>query len=243
MPNRVRGGKPASIRLIMPLMLACVSVALLGFAAARKLENATNMQGAFGSDLPNRRLSPSEVVAIQLKALESFGTRKDAIARCYAFASPANKAETGPLEEFTKMLVESEYSVLLGPSPAQLGSAVVSGDYATVLTSKLDDRNQAHVFRFFLSKQQVHPYEGCWMTDTVFEASPQPPGPPDEPDRDVLRLDDKGREAGIVIDAKMPSPFIAANFWISPYVNSRVSLLESIAERAPWTSAAAYSSR
>ena len=65
---------------------------------------------------PHPRLHPTEVISLQVCALSSHDAhphaRFDGIKACYQFAAPANRAFTGPLERFTKMLT-SAYQDLL----------------------------------------------------------------------------------------------------------------------------------
>ena len=60
---------------------------------------------------PTVEQSPAEVVNHQLAALSDVD-RVRGILQCWAFASPANRAATGPPERFGKMLLEPPYDAL-----------------------------------------------------------------------------------------------------------------------------------
>ena len=58
-------------------------------------------------------LTPEQVVRIQLEALRSNGENGKGFEVCYRFASPSNKAYTGPLPRFARMIENSAYSLML----------------------------------------------------------------------------------------------------------------------------------
>jgi hypothetical protein len=71
---------------------------------------------AWAADLlaPDPALSPAEVVAIQLDALqENEGATDAGIAQTWAFAHPDNKRVTGPLPRFAQMIKGPQYRMLL----------------------------------------------------------------------------------------------------------------------------------
>jgi hypothetical protein len=120
--------------------------------------------------LPDPRLSPADVVRLQVNALRAFRNDESAISQCYVLASPANRAVTGPLGRFIAMVQNPQYRPLVAQSSALFGQPVIRGGQATVLVTVLDHSRTAHVFRFFLSKQTDPLYLDCWMTDAVIPA-------------------------------------------------------------------------
>ena len=64
---------------------------------------------------PNSRLEPFDVLMIQLNSLKNNNTPyKDAgIEQTWNFAHPINKASTGPLEKFKKMIYSDNYKILI----------------------------------------------------------------------------------------------------------------------------------
>jgi len=142
------------------------------------LENQPGAQSADPkptSTRPQPDLSPTDVVRLQMNALQASSVDKSAIKRCYAFASPSNRSVTGPLERFTAMIEKAPYNQMVSGAPVLIGKEVVRDDRATVLVSMTQESTPPAVFRFYLSQQKISPYEDCWMTDAVLNVRlPQP---------------------------------------------------------------------
>ncbi len=124
---------------------------------------------------PSPDLSAGDAVRLQVEALrDNDDPYKDAgIEEVYNFASPANRAHTGPLPRFKKMVHNPLYESMLGWQEAEYGKMFVDGDTArqeVVLTSKGGERVG---YRFELSKQSGGEYEDCWMTDAVMRFDPE----------------------------------------------------------------------
>lgn len=116
-------------------------------------------------------LSPAEVVDAQMRGLTACRLDRAAIADVFAHASPANKAVTGPLERFEKMVWRPPFDRLVGAAGWTVGEAVVREGVAAVLVVAISEQGVATPFRFFLS-QQSGEHEGRWMTDGVFPVAP-----------------------------------------------------------------------
>ena len=71
--------------------------------------------------VPDSTFSPSEVVRIQLEALRHNDEQDRGIAVAFRFASPANRANTGPLSRFIAMFKEGPYALMLGFRDAAYG--------------------------------------------------------------------------------------------------------------------------
>ncbi|MCO5581669.1 hypothetical protein L7F22_035558 [Adiantum nelumboides] len=71
---------------------------------------------------PNSEIKQGDVVQVQLRAL-----REQDFATLFEFASPKNKAHTGPLSKFTEMIQGRAYSVMLGHSSAKVLSTLSVG--------------------------------------------------------------------------------------------------------------------
>ncbi len=135
---------------------------------------------------PNPALTPDAVVRLQLAALNANGVGDRGIQQCFRFASPLNREATGPLPRFRELLHTQQYEVMLRQRSTLIGRPVVKENKAVVLVTIIGSQRQAHVFRFYLSKQTDPPYAGCWMTDAVLEVGssksvPQPPREPTPP--------------------------------------------------------------
>ena len=118
---------------------------------------------------PNPKLSPEEVVSIVLQALQhnDTPTKNSGIAITFGFASPANRAITGPLDRFIELVNNPLYKPMLNHRHAERGSIRVAGDMARQRVTLFDAEGRRAIYIFTLSKQQEEPYKDCWMTDGV----------------------------------------------------------------------------
>lgn len=118
---------------------------------------------------PSPSLSPKEVVRLQVEALADNDTPyPDAgIEAAFAFASPANKAATGPLDRFQTLFDTPAYGPMIGHLSAEYSDAQVEGGVAQVGVILTTDAADRIGYLFRLSKQTETPYEQCWMTDAV----------------------------------------------------------------------------
>ena len=170
-------------RILVCLVLGAVG-AYAGAHYARYLNSDVSIPAAPSPtraeiQLPDPRLTPADVVRLQVDALRAFRNDESAISQCYVLASPANRAVTGPLDRFIAMVQNTQYRPLIVRSSALFGQPVIRGGQATVLVTVLDQSRTAHVFRFFLSKQTDPLYLDCWMTDAVIPAWGQSQPEPD----------------------------------------------------------------
>ncbi len=129
------------------------------------------------SDLvqPTDSLLPEQVVAAQMEALANYRTDRSAIHQVFAFASPANRAVTGPIDRFEAMIRQEPYFAMVESQHWMAGRAVTRDGQATVLVTSIDADEQVSLYRFYLSKQSG-PLEGCWMTDHVLRIDQPRPG-------------------------------------------------------------------
>ena len=118
---------------------------------------------------PDPKLSPQQVVEFQLTALRAndVPTADAGIERSFRFASPANKAATGPLEHFTLIVHGSQYSSLINAVEGSVTQVVTRDDKAQVLARILTAGGSEVYYVFILSKQAEGEYFNCWMTDGV----------------------------------------------------------------------------
>jgi hypothetical protein len=135
--------------------------------------------GAGGDGLraagPSPGLAPATVVQIQLEALKDNNARNDGIALTYAFASPANKAQTGPLARFTAMVLAAPYDRLVNHRSVRYGPIAVGDDEAVQPVTVMDALGETNTYLWILSRQTEGPCTGCWMTDAVIPlTSPAP---------------------------------------------------------------------
>ncbi|KAG1680136.1 hypothetical protein FOA52_000249 [Chlamydomonas sp. UWO 241] len=123
---------------------------------------------------PGLDVGPEAVVAGQLDAL-----RQRDVARVFAFASPDNRAATGPVERFGEMLESPMYKALLGHSNAEtLRRIQLTPDtYAEVVGVVSDNtgvgRPASFVYVWSVGKVQGEAQGGLWMTNNVQLVSAQ----------------------------------------------------------------------
>ena len=145
------------------------SLALMIWAAPALPQEAT----ADGPDplgetlVPNPALSPGEVIRIQLEALRHNDGQDRGIAVAFRFASPANRASTGPLSRFIPMIKEGPYALMLDFRDAVYGPVETVSDRARQRVT-LTGARASMTYWFYLSRQSEPPYVDCWMTDAVY---------------------------------------------------------------------------
>ncbi len=112
------------------------------------------------------------------------------IATAFNFASPANKAVTGPLERFIPMVWSENYAPLIGHASAEYSPVVVEGDQAEQLVTLLTPDGRTVWFVFTLGLQKVGDHAGCWMTEGVSPVVPvdAQPDRPVAPEPETLRI-------------------------------------------------------
>lgn len=116
---------------------------------------------------PDPKLSPSDVVRIQVEAL-----RTSRIDIAFRFASPQNKAYTGPLSRFTEMLNSPTYVAMLSQGSVIYGPFRKEGGYAYQTVIFIPPGEEAVGYVFVLSKSYSDACDGCWLTDTVSRFEP-----------------------------------------------------------------------
>jgi hypothetical protein len=135
---------------------------------------------------PSPDLDPEEVVQIQLQALQLNDESNRGIEVAFRFASPANKAATGPLSRFTQLFSNPAYAPMLNHTEAEYGTLVVSGNQARQVVALTSAEGTRVAYLFALTRQRTGEFEGSWMTDAVSvigvtnrptDEIPQPPIP------------------------------------------------------------------
>ncbi|MES2731386.1 MAG: DUF4864 domain-containing protein [Bacteroidota bacterium] len=117
--------------------------------------------------MPSTDFSPHDVVEIQLKALQQNNTQDNGIEIIFNFASPDNKALTGPLNHFKQIVKEPLYEPMLNFQSLRAAEMVEEGEQAEQVILITDKYGDLAAFLFTLSKQTQAPYQNCWMTDSV----------------------------------------------------------------------------
>lgn len=119
---------------------------------------------------PDPKLSPSQVVGFQLDALREVDRPvPDAgFATVFRFTSPENRAQTGPVERFSKMIREG-YGELINHRSARLLATIQQGEEALQPVEITSRAGRVIRYVFLLRRVDAGPYAGCWMTDGVVQ--------------------------------------------------------------------------
>jgi hypothetical protein len=131
---------------------------------------------------PNAELQPGDVVQIVINALASndFPYRDAGIETTFNFASPSNKLQTGPLQNFTKLLKGPTYGQMLNHRDSTLSEVILDDNKAIRLVQIISENNQTLYFAFRLGLQQQGNYSGMWLTEAVWQM--------DNPSSDVVAM-------------------------------------------------------
>ena len=155
----------AAVAAASALALAAALVAVEPAAAEGTVADPIDIVEA----RPSAERAPAEVVDIVLAALQGNGTTEDdaGIATVFAFASPGNRAATGPFERFRAM-IKRGYSDMLGFAESRTDELRLEDDAAfqVVWLRQGDGRETGYVFQ--LGRQSGGEYDGMWMTDAVY---------------------------------------------------------------------------
>jgi hypothetical protein len=118
---------------------------------------------------PRPDLSPAEVVQIVVTALRNNNSviRNSGVYTAYRFASPENRAVTGPYGRFIRLAKGVDFTPLFDDYPSEFEAIQINGDHAAQrLTIHLNNGRDTG-YRFSLSRQRDGPNRGDWMVDGV----------------------------------------------------------------------------
>ena len=119
---------------------------------------------------PNINLKPYDVLKIQLNSLKKNNIPyKDAgIEQTWIFAHPYNKAITGPLDRFKKMIYSDSYKILIFHINNRVTILSESNNklvYKVYILSK-DKKKYYYVWQIEKFEREGN-FENCWMTTSV----------------------------------------------------------------------------
>lgn len=117
--------------------------------------------------VPEPVLTPGEVVRIQLEALRHNDGQDRGIEVAFRFASPANRANTGPFPRFAAMIKNGPYALMLEFRGVRYGPVEIVANRARQRVT-LTGASGRMTYWFYLSRQVTRPYVDCWMTDAVY---------------------------------------------------------------------------
>jgi hypothetical protein len=119
---------------------------------------------------PDSSYAPEDVVRIVLRGLAKPDdpTPNAGIETSFRFASPDNRAKTGPLPKFIKLVQNPIYAPLLGHQRALRGEIEVSGDAARERVRVIAKDGSQAAYIFLLKRQpEGSDCSRCWMTEAV----------------------------------------------------------------------------
>ena len=119
---------------------------------------------------PSADYEPGDVVRIVIGALAKNDVPyvNAGITTTFAFASPANKVNTGPLERFIDMVRGEPYGIMVDHVNSEFSEVVFMGNTAYQMVNLTGADGRSVVFAFRLSKQLDGEFENMWMTDAVW---------------------------------------------------------------------------
>ncbi len=133
------------------------------------LAQATLASASNDNLAPNVDLTPEQVVRIIIDALRNnTSSNNDAgIATVFCFASPGNRANTGPLDRFTTM-VKRGFGDMLNHLDSDFDSMQIQGSKAQQAVWLITAEGESVGYVFQLGRQSEGEFTGMWMTDGVW---------------------------------------------------------------------------
>lgn len=121
---------------------------------------------------PSPTHGAEDVVRIQVEALRHNDHPRDdaGIETAWRFASPANRANTGPFDAFRRMVRSEPYAAMVDHREATLGPVEVRDQRATAEVALTGPEGRSRTYRFRLSRDHRGDLDGCWLTDAVMTA-------------------------------------------------------------------------
>ncbi|MDH3387824.1 MAG: DUF4864 domain-containing protein [Gammaproteobacteria bacterium] len=150
--------------LLLMAMAMAISISMPSSAAL------TDTPGSSTRPRPSVALEPQHVVRIVIDALATNDEpyANAGIETTFAFASPANKVNTGPLDRFTRMVKGSTYGIMVDHASSEFSEVVYVENRAYQMVRLTSPQGRAVVFAFRLSKQLDGEFKDMWMTDAVW---------------------------------------------------------------------------
>jgi hypothetical protein len=129
---------------------------------------------------PHPSLAPGEVIRTVVEALQNRNSPAPnaGIFTAYQFASPADRANTGPYGNFMQLVKHPTFVPLFSGHADSYSPLTVAGDHAEQTVRLRLEGDRAVSFRFVVSRQTAEQTRGrctgCWMVDAVIPVPPQP---------------------------------------------------------------------
>ena len=119
---------------------------------------------------PNSNLKAFDVLMIQLNSLKNNNNPyKDAgIEQTWEFAHPINKATTGPLERFKKMIYSESYKILISHENNETTILKETSNKFVFKVFVLSKDKKKYYYIWQIEKvEQEGKFKNCWMTTNV----------------------------------------------------------------------------
>ena len=116
---------------------------------------------------PNEKLSPYDVVKIQLEALKNNDKDDEGIKQTWLFAHPENKKSTGPYERFRIMIYGAQYKSLLNHSSHKINLIMNTPNKHIFKIEILAKDKQLLFYEWHVQKATEENCNNCWFTSAV----------------------------------------------------------------------------
>ena len=119
---------------------------------------------------PKNKLKPFDVLMIQLNSLKNNNNfyKDSGIEQTWEFAHPNNKASTGPLERFKKMIYSDSYKILIAHENNKI---IILEELENKLVYKVNILSKDKKRYYYIWQIEKVEQEGilkdCWMTTGV----------------------------------------------------------------------------
>ena len=124
---------------------------------------------------PTPDIAPEEVVKIQLTSLMNNNQpyANAGIEQTWEFAHPSNRAFTGPIKRFTRMMYAPSYAVMLDHKKHDILEVKLEDNTAYFFIELTSSDGQMFGFKWTLEKvKEEGIFKDCWMTTAV--STPMP---------------------------------------------------------------------
>ena len=116
---------------------------------------------------PNEKLSPYDVVKVQLEALKNNDKDDEGIKQTWLFAHPENKKSTGPYERFRIMSYGVKYKSLLNHSSHKINLIMNTPNKHIFKIEILAKDKQLFFYEWHVEKGSDDKCKDCWFTSAV----------------------------------------------------------------------------
>ena len=116
---------------------------------------------------PDEKLSPYDVVKIQLNALKDNNKDDDGIKLTWLFAHPDNKKITGPYERFRIMIYGQQYRQLLNHNSHKINLIMNNLNKHVFEIEILTKDKQLLFYEWHVQKASEENCINCWFTSSV----------------------------------------------------------------------------